>query len=343
MITLFEAFVKDSDKGKRLKSDGKKIRRQTVDNYRYVLLLLKEYEEKKETVLYIKEVSGKNKKELQTDNLHWKRFYYSFTNFLYNEKKYFDNYVGTVIKIIRTFFGYLKKEKFINISESYKCFYVCKEEIPVHTLLPYQLRFLITDIAFENSLTESLKITKDMFVLGCTVALRCSDLFNLKPSDIEQVSDGYYLSVRSIKTETSTKIKLPGYAIDILLKYGNSRGKRKTILPVISKNQFNKNVRSVIEQAGWTHEVIKTRSRKGVPVTIKNGKNSYRFCDHLSSHTMRRTAVTTMLLLGMPEYLVKKISGHAENSKSFYRYVNFVQSYLDNHTDRLFNQLSRSS
>jgi intergrase/recombinase len=54
---------------------------------------------------------------------------------------------------------------------------------------------------------------------------------------------------------------------------------------------------------------------------------------------MRRTAITTMLMLGMKEHVVRKISGHADNSKSFYRYVNLVQSYLDNEVDEVFSKL----
>ncbi|MBK6380987.1 MAG: hypothetical protein IPF72_15415 [Chitinophagaceae bacterium] len=53
---------------------------------------------------------------------------------------------------------------------------------------------------------------------------------------------------------------------------------------------------------------------------------------------MRRTAIT-MLMLGMKEHVVRKISGHADNSKSFYRYVNLVQSYLDNEVDEVFGKL----
>ena len=51
---------------------------------------------------------------------------------------------------------------------------------------------------------------------------------------------------------------------------------------------------------------------------------------------MRRTAITTMLMLGMAEHVVKKISGHAANTKAFYRYVNLVQSYLDHEVDKVF-------
>ena len=55
---------------------------------------------------------------------------------------------------------------------------------------------------------------------------------------------------------------------------------------------------------------------------------------------MRRTAITTMILLGMPESLVRKISGHAPGSKEFYRYVKYTQNYLDEHTDKVFEKLS---
>ena len=74
------------------------------------------------------------------------------------------------------------------------------------------------------------------------------------------------------------------------------------------------------------------------PITQKK----YRFCDLVSSHVMRRTAITTMLMLGMKEHAVKQISGHSNDSKSFYRYVNLVQSYLDNEMDEVFNKFAKT-
>ena len=53
-----------------------------------------------------------------------------------------------------------------------------------------------------------------------------------------------------------------------------------------------------------------------------------------------RTAITTMLMLGMPEHLVRKISGHAANSKEFFRYVLLSQSFIDDETDRMFDKLA---
>ena len=81
--------------------------------------------------------------------------------------------------------------------------------------------------------------------------------------------------------------------------------------------------------------------KRGIIYNICNTKDKkqYRFCDLISSHIMRRTAITTMLMLGMKEHIVKQISGHTNNSKSFYRYVNFAQSYLDNEMDMVFDKL----
>lgn len=55
---------------------------------------------------------------------------------------------------------------------------------------------------------------------------------------------------------------------------------------------------------------------------------SWKYYHHLSSHTMRRTAITSLLILGVPEQVVRKISGHAPGSKEFFKYVSIAESYL---------------
>jgi integrase len=94
--------------------------------------------------------------------------------------------------------------------------------------------------------------------------------------------------------------------------------------------------------ANWTHRINKSRQRRGRYYECKKSSSeNYRFCDLMSSHMMRRTAITQLLTLGVPELIVKKFSGHSANSKSFYSYVNFAQSYIDNNTDRAFKKLLR--
>jgi hypothetical protein len=46
-----------------------------------------------------------------------------------------------------------------------------------------------------------------------------------------------------------------------------------------------------------------------------------------------------MLSLGMPELLVKKISGHTKDSSAFYRYVEFAQQFMDREIDKAHERL----
>ena len=136
------------------------------------------------------------------------------------------------------------------------------------------------------------------------------------------------------------RFKLPEYAYDILQKYDF---KAKYIFPSLSLNQFNKNIRKIAEMAGWTYTIGKISGQQGLDQTIYNqrcGRAEYRFCDLISSHAMRRTAITTMLIHGMPEHLVKLISGHAGNSKAFYRF-SYIQSFSDHELDRLHAQITK--
>ena len=341
LVPLFEKFISYSYKGKRLKPDGNRIKPQTVDNYLYVLRYLQEYEAEYETVLRIKVANNHNKRVFMAERNYWKKFYLQFTGFLYQKKNCYDNYVGAVIKTIRIFFNFLNRDMGIATGVFYKNFYVCREEVPIVTLMPEQLQFLINNRLFESQLSKPLQKAKDIFVFGCTVALRVSDLFAIKFSDIERVGLFYYLPVKTIKTGTSVRIKLPAYAVEIIEKFRSGARGRKAIFPPVPRTRFNNQLKAIAEQAGWVNDMGRLRSKRGI--SIKNaGKDKndiYRFCDLVSSHTMRRTAITTMLMLGMKEHVVRKISGHADNSKSFYRYVNLVQSYLDNEVDEVFGKL----
>jgi site-specific recombinase XerD len=341
IIPLFEKFIKDTQKGRRLKADGTRIKVQSIANYYYALQYLQEFEAKAGAVLRIKLIAGTNKKLFDAEKKYWKKFYTDFTNYLY-QKGCFDNYVGSVIKIIRIFFNYLSKEIGIKTGEFYKSFYVCKEEVPIITLMPQQLQFLINDREFDEKLSPTLLKSKQIFVFGCTVALRVSDLFNIKFTDIEQQGHSFYLPVKTIKTGTTVRIKLPGYAMDIVEVFRQQAKSRKAIFPPIPRTRFNEHLKEITALAGWTAETGKYRTRRGMEVESMHGadKKKYRFCDLVSSHIMRRSAITTMLMLGMKEHVVRQISGHSSNSKSFYRYVNLVQSYMDNEMDVVFNKLA---
>jgi len=271
---------------------------------------------------------------------YWKSFYRNFSDFLYDEKGYYDNFTGSVFKIIKSAFNYFKKEKCMPIQEYGEHFYVREEHINIITLLPEQLCFLIMDANFEASLCKRLQRIKDMFVFGCTAALRYSDLLHICVKDIEQQQGGTFLHFKSVKTGSDTSIKLPGFACMIFKKYAMKKGPRERLFGQVRLSCFNDDLKTIGDLAGWTNAVGKYRCKNGHTKEIKapTGK-LFRFCDLLSSHVMRRTGITVLLMLEMPEHLVRKISGHTAGSTSFFRYINFAQGYISTEIDKAHTKL----
>jgi len=157
---LYDRFIQDSRKGRRLQPNGKRISPGTVDNYFYTGLLLKRFCNEKQFELRIQSARRLSMRESEVEKNYWKKFYKRFTDFLYDDCGYFDNYVGVTVKNIRTFFNYLNKELGIGVGDFHKQFYVRKEEIAIFPLLPEELNYLINDKDFETSLKPRMREVK---------------------------------------------------------------------------------------------------------------------------------------------------------------------------------------
>ena len=66
-----------------------------------------------------------------------------------------------------------------------------------------------------------------------------------------------------------------------------------------------------------------------------------RFCDGVSTRTMRRTSITTMLSVGVSRQIVRRVSVHAPHSKEFFRSVLWAQTYQDQETENMFEILKQ--
>ncbi|MDR0872554.1 MAG: hypothetical protein LBN27_03670 [Prevotellaceae bacterium] len=87
-------------------------------------------------------------------------------------------------------------------------------------------------------------------------------------------------------------------------------------------------------------KTVVTRFLKRVTsIKDKSTKTCHTLADMVTAHTMRRTAITNMLSLGMSENVVRKISGHTPGSKEFFRYVEYAQSVLDEETQRYHERM----
>lgn len=340
VLQLLDDLINDSYAGRRTKKNGTRISDGTIRNYHYLRKYLTEFALKSSFEVKIYVVNHLTRPQKDAAKRYYKKFYKSFTDFLYDEKKYYDNYVGLIVKCLRIFFNYIEEERNISVGTFHRAFFVPVEEIPIIALNHEQLNYIIYDEQFAKEVrNQGFEKIKDIFVMGCTVALRVSDLLSLSRKNLLIKGEMYYLQVKSQKTSVHTSIKLPDYAVEIVKKY---HGQQKTVLPEISAAWFNTQLKKMAQLIPDDFEMVKTRERRGKQVVVfKDPKNKvhYKLSDHISTHTMRRTAITTMLSLGMPEHLVRKISGHAANSKEFFRYVQLSQSIIDAETDKVFDRI----
>jgi integrase len=339
IIPLFKQFIKETITGKRVKKNGEKIKSGSIQNYNYLLKNLTQFSNDTKFELRICDASKLDKRELLSEKNYWKKFYQKFTEYLY-KKDCHDNYVGTNIKIIRTFFNYLKNDKDLSTGDFQQFFYVRKEEIEIFVLSPEQLKFLIHDKKFEQTLIPSHRRIKDIFVFGCATGLRYSDVFLLTNKNFEKKAGEWYLKIKSQKTKTFSFIKLSAFAVTIYQRY-QPKSSKTSVFGQICLSNFNKGLKKLGEHAGFIAPVEVSREKQGKihKLTQKTDDSKNRFCDIMSSHMMRRTAITTLLILGMPEHLVRKISGHSHASSSFNRYVHYAQAYMDKEIAKVHKKL----
>jgi integrase len=336
-LGLFIKFIKSTETGRRLKQNGHRINSNTIINYYNTLRLLRDFKTKKNFELVLTELKGNNKREFSITKKYNASFYNKFCSYLFDDLNVMNNYVGQNMKIIRSFYNWCVYEQGITSGFFHKKFYVLHEEPPIITLSIEQLNFLIFNEDFNQKLTPHLQKTKDIFIIGCITALRISDIKRLKWQHVITRDGISYLNIASQKTGYENLIKLPDFALAILKKY---KGKQKQLLPVPILSRFNIRIKEICEMAEWTWPILKQREKANKIIELKRDNNKpYRFCDLVSSHTMRRTCITNMLVSGMPEHVTRKISGHTSNSKSFFRYVSLAQKIMDREIEKIHSLL----
>ena len=338
LVKEYQKFITASVSGRRLTSSGKKITEGRIFNYVYTKKLLEEYEVSYHQILRVVIINKASLITLQKEKNYWMKFYRQFSNFLYKEKGFHDIYVLNTYKNIKVFFNYLNIEKAMPVGQFHKLFKTPNIQFAPVVFSPEQLNFLITNKTFSEMLSPNLRKVKDICIIGCTFGLRISDLMRLKKTNMVCSKNETYIKILTQKTSTEVKIPIPEYVLEILNKYKNESS--RFLLPQLNSANINISLKVLAEKAGWTYNLPKYMSRQGKIAEVMNKKGKcYRFCDHITAHTMRRTAITTLLILGVPELVVRRLSGHAPGSKEFYRYISIANDYSNQKIKEAQNKL----
>ncbi len=329
LTSEFEKFIRATQKGKRRLPNGRKISPGTIENYRQTLRILQNFEAKTGQPLLLRKPGFRNKQSLHQQLIrYWKSFATKFKHYLGHCCNFSDAYTASHFKNLKTLFHYLTSEKGWPLRPYTLYFSHSFADTPPLVLEQEQIAFLAQNREFARRLPLPLQRARILFLFGCFTALRFSDLSRLKRTQLTTFNDKPALKLVVKKTGQFLDIPLPHIALPLLNEW-QEPGNRY-LLPRLSSVNFNKQLKKLFKSAGWDYQFPKFQSNKGQLTELKKESNrSWRFHEQITSHTMRRTAITTLLRQGVPENLVRCLSGHSPASREFHKYVSLSKNWLD--------------
>ena len=159
-------------------------------------------------------------------------------------------------------------------------------------------------LQFEAKETR-LEYARDMFALSCATGLRYSDVKRVGPQHIE----GGCIEITTVKTRETLSIPLNFISTAILEKYRHG-------MHHVDNNDYNEDLRVIAGRCKLLEKPITQITYSGAREVEKtNAKAKF-----VSSHVGRKTFVTRCLVKGVPEFKIRRWTGHKDLA-SFEKYV----------------------
>ena len=277
----------------------------TIKDKKQTLSVLRDYEKKYRT------------------KLSWQKididFYYSFINYLQNERhlskdskgKPFKNLsvnsVGKHIKNLKAFLAYAE-EMGIKVNPDYKkkAFKGMKEDVENIYLSESDIDILYS---LDLSKRSGLERVRDLFIIACRTGLRFSDISRLAEENFYKQEGKRFIKIKTQKTGETVVIPVHHQVQEIINKYDGKLPK------AIASQKMNEYLKEIGKKAEMTEPIQITEAKKGFKLT--NSKQKYEL---LSTHTARRSFATNMFKAGFSSISIMKITGH-RSEKTFLNYI----------------------
>ncbi|NVN96737.1 tyrosine-type recombinase/integrase, partial [Candidatus Nomurabacteria bacterium] len=175
----------------------------------------------------------------------------------------------------------------------------------------------------------ALERMRDVFIFGTMTGLRYGDIKGLKKNDFRDGRIWYYEQKKQATIERN--IKLVPKALAVVQKYMDLPGDQ--LLPVYSDP--NRLLKDLFVAAKIERQVTIVRKYAGGRIE----ETIVPLSQVAHSHMGRKTFITFGLTMGIPEVVLKSITGHSKDSDSFRRYYNIIDSMKDDALDATFGKL----
>jgi integrase len=202
------------------------------------------------------------------------------------------------------------------------------EEFPIVTLpMDFMAGFVSDSFGMYEQIPHKFKWLYEASLIILNTTFRIKDVMSLKHSDFVVKPDGN-IGVRHIasKRKKSVTVPIPRYIYDMVTanykEYGNIYTYSDELKPIQTNYQdYVQELFAMYEPLHIEHSVQRmTPDQRGV---VTETRPYYKF---ITAHALRRTAITAMLISGVPEMQVKIASGHTHDSAAFKKYVDYVEA-----------------
>jgi integrase len=290
MLDFLDQFIKDSERGIRLKDNEYEIKENSIKPYRTTRLHFSNFQD------LIK------KKFLITD--FDQQLHDEFSNYLIETADLSKNSHSKYIMVLSLVIKYAVKKKLLPSSILIDVeFNTNREETDSIYLNEKEIQLLMDLKVFVNKSDEEVR---DIFVLGCYMGLRFSNYSTL---NLDYLQNGV---MTAIQQKTSKKVTIPIHPnVEQIIKKYNG------VLPPCPTNQeFNRTLKQLGERVRELRIPFAKQITRHRRIVIEETMK----WEMLTTHTARRSFCTNMYLLGVPVLSIMSSSGH-KSVKSFMRYI----------------------
>lgn len=250
-------------------------------------------------------------------------FFGNFRDYLMWDLNLSDNTVAKYIKTLKTitkFYQNRKQIDYFDVSQIKSN----EKEGSIFVLTIKQVMHL-QNLEIKN---EALEKARDVFCFMCWTGQRYSDILRIRNEEIKSMEGNIVWELITTKTDEKITVPLVDQALQILRKYDDYI----TPLPVISNQKLNDHLKKLGDKAGFKEPVSVILYYDG-----KKQEETLPFYEILTTHVARKSYITNSLILGIPERVVREVSGH-KDEKSFKRYVNLADSYKNKVVKEAFSK-----
>lgn len=327
LSTVLDDYVADMENGTLVKTNGRRFKLPTIKGWSNLAKIIRQFKAKYPEPDFNKHNFDQYSLLIQKKNLikFYLEFYKNFRQFCLDRGNR-DNSIHAYTLKLKTIFGYLKREHFINTGDIQQRFYSGRDNFDVVAVPELVFFKLIKDYQeIRQSLnSERKRIVLDYMLLGGTVALRKSDMLSLSISRVIKQNENYIISTTTQKTETPIQFPLPKFLTPII---DRNIAEYQRPFPEIEEYNFNELMKAICKDLPYfSSEIDKVRVVDGKKKLI----GRYHLHELISPHMLRRTAVSNMLTAGVPVNVIKAVGGWSPGSKTFEeRYLAYNQQHAN--------------